>query len=182
MVTSPSSPFAAAVPVDRIRYNDQGLVPAIVQDHLDGTVLMMAWMNAESLRRTLDSGETWFWSRSRQEFWHKGETSGHLQYVKDIRYDCDSDALLVTVEQVGDIAGYDLHHILHPRHEALVPKVSAVIKAMQASGELDKLVKDGESGEDEVRRAEKSLDDTTHKYVAQIDELLKHKEAELLEV
>ncbi|PSN16343.1 bifunctional phosphoribosyl-AMP cyclohydrolase/phosphoribosyl-ATP diphosphatase, partial [filamentous cyanobacterium CCT1] len=104
MVTSSPSPLAAAVPVDRIRYNDQGLVPAIVQDHLDGTVLMMAWMNAESLQKTLDSGETWFWSRSRQEFWHKGATSGHVQKVRAIRYDCDSDALLVTVEQVGDVA------------------------------------------------------------------------------
>jgi phosphoribosyl-AMP cyclohydrolase / phosphoribosyl-ATP pyrophosphohydrolase len=93
-----------SVPIDRILYNDQGLVPAIVQDYLDGTVLMMAWMNAESLAKTLESGETWFWSRSRQEFWHKGATSGHQQKVKSIRYDCDSDALLVTVEQIGDIA------------------------------------------------------------------------------
>jgi phosphoribosyl-AMP cyclohydrolase / phosphoribosyl-ATP pyrophosphohydrolase len=93
-----------AVPIERIKYDERGLVPAIVQDYLDGTVLMMAWMNAESLQKTLDTGETWFWSRSRQEFWHKGATSGHLQHVKDIRYDCDSDALLVTVEQVGDIA------------------------------------------------------------------------------
>jgi phosphoribosyl-ATP pyrophosphohydrolase/phosphoribosyl-AMP cyclohydrolase len=104
MVTSPASPLATAVPVDRICYNDQGLVPAIVQDYLDGTVLMMAWMNAESLQKTLDSGETWFWSRSRQEFWHKGATSGHVQKVQSIRYDCDSDALLVSVEQRGDIA------------------------------------------------------------------------------
>lgn len=101
---SSSSSFATAIPVDRIRYNDQGLVPAIVQDHLDGTVLMMAWMNAESLQKTLDTGETWFWSRSRQEFWHKGATSGHVQRVQSIRYDCDSDALLVTVDQVGDVA------------------------------------------------------------------------------
>ncbi len=93
-----------AVPIDRIKYDERGLVPAIVQDYLDGTVLMMAWMNAESLQKTLDTGETWFWSRSRQEFWHKGATSGHLQHVKDLRYDCDSDALLVTVEQIGDIA------------------------------------------------------------------------------
>ncbi len=93
-----------AIPIDKIKYDDRGLVPAIVQDYLDGTVLMMAWMNAESLQKTLDTGETWFWSRSRQEFWHKGATSGHLQHVKDLRYDCDSDALLVTVEQVGDIA------------------------------------------------------------------------------
>ena len=92
------------VPVEAIRYNDQGLVPAIVQDYLDGTVLMMAWMNQASLRKTLETGETWFWSRSRQEFWHKGATSGNLQKVQTIRYDCDSDALLVTVEQIGDVA------------------------------------------------------------------------------
>ncbi|MFH7028035.1 MAG: bifunctional phosphoribosyl-AMP cyclohydrolase/phosphoribosyl-ATP diphosphatase HisIE [Heteroscytonema crispum UTEX LB 1556] len=93
-----------AIPVETIRYDERGLVPAIVQDYLDGTVLMMAWMNRESLLKTLESGETWFWSRSREEFWHKGETSGHIQKVRSIRYDCDSDALLVGVEQVGDIA------------------------------------------------------------------------------
>jgi phosphoribosyl-AMP cyclohydrolase / phosphoribosyl-ATP pyrophosphohydrolase len=92
------------IPVDAISYNDQGLVPAIVQDYLDGTVLMMAWMNRESLLKTIETGETWFWSRSRQEFWHKGATSGHLQKVQSLRYDCDSDALLVTVEQLGDVA------------------------------------------------------------------------------
>ncbi len=104
MPFSESTTFSQAIPVDEIRYNDQGLVPAIVQDYLDGTVLMMAWMNRESLQKTLETGETWFWSRSRQEFWHKGETSGHLQYVRSLRYDCDSDTLLITVEQVGDIA------------------------------------------------------------------------------
>jgi phosphoribosyl-ATP pyrophosphohydrolase/phosphoribosyl-AMP cyclohydrolase len=93
-----------AISLDKIRYNDQGLVPAIAQDYLDGTVLMMAWMSRESLEKTLQMGETWYWSRSRQELWHKGATSGHIQRVKSIRYDCDSDALLVTVEQLGDIA------------------------------------------------------------------------------
>lgn len=93
-----------SIPTDAIQYDDRGLVPAIVQDYLDGTVLMMAWMNQESLQKTLATGETWFWSRSRQEFWHKGATSGHTQKVKAVRYDCDSDALLVTVEQIGDIA------------------------------------------------------------------------------
>jgi phosphoribosyl-ATP pyrophosphohydrolase/phosphoribosyl-AMP cyclohydrolase len=93
-----------AIPLDKIRYNDQGLVPAIAQDYLDGTVLMMAWMSRESLEKTLETGETWYWSRSRQELWHKGAISGHIQRVKGIRYDCDSDALLVTVEQLGDIA------------------------------------------------------------------------------
>lgn len=92
------------VPLGQIKYNEQGLVPAIVQDYLDGTVLMMAWMNSESLSKTLATGETWFWSRSRQELWHKGATSGHLQKVQTIRYDCDSDTLLVIVEQLGDIA------------------------------------------------------------------------------
>ena len=92
------------IPVEEIRYDDRGLVPAIVQDYLDGTVLMMAWMNQESLQKTLETGETWFWSRSRQAFWHKGETSGHLQRVKSLRYDCDSDCLLITVEQLGDVA------------------------------------------------------------------------------
>ncbi|ACK71371.1 phosphoribosyl-ATP diphosphatase [Gloeothece citriformis PCC 7424] len=93
-----------AIPLEQIRYNEQGLVPAIAQDYLDGTVLMMAWMNKESLQKTLETGETWYWSRSRGELWNKGATSGHIQKVKSIRYDCDSDALLVTVEQIGDIA------------------------------------------------------------------------------
>ncbi|MBW4477047.1 MAG: bifunctional phosphoribosyl-AMP cyclohydrolase/phosphoribosyl-ATP diphosphatase HisIE [Tolypothrix brevis GSE-NOS-MK-07-07A] len=93
-----------SVPVEKIRYDDKGLVPAIVQDYLDGTVLMMAWMNRESLQKTLETGETWFWSRSRDNLWNKGATSGHLQKVRSIRYDCDSDALLIGVEQLGDIA------------------------------------------------------------------------------
>lgn len=101
--TESSSPNSA-IPIEQIRYNEQGLVPAIVQDYLDGTVLMMAWMNRESLLKTLETGETWFWSRSRDELWHKGATSGHLQKVRSLRYDCDSDALLVIVEQLGGIA------------------------------------------------------------------------------
>ena len=92
------------IPLAEIRYNEQGLVPAIAQDYLDGTVLMMAWMNRESLQKTIDTGETWYWSRSRQELWHKGATSGHIQKVRSLRYDCDSDALLVTIEQIGDVA------------------------------------------------------------------------------
>ncbi|NJK40625.1 MAG: bifunctional phosphoribosyl-AMP cyclohydrolase/phosphoribosyl-ATP diphosphatase HisIE [Acaryochloridaceae cyanobacterium SU_2_1] len=96
--------FITAIPVENIRYNEQGLVPAIVQDYLDGTVLMMAWMNSDSLQQTLTTGQTCFWSRSRQQLWPKGETSGHVQRVKSLRYDCDSDALLIGVEQVGDIA------------------------------------------------------------------------------
>ena len=97
-------PLANAVPLDKIRYNDQGLVPVIAQDYLDGTVLMLAWMNQEALAKTLATGQVWYWSRSRQELWHKGATSGHFQNLLGIRYDCDSDALLLTIEQKGDIA------------------------------------------------------------------------------
>ena len=96
--------FPQAIELEKIRYDERGLVPSIVQDYLDGTVLMLAWMNRESLQKTLETGETWFWSRSRAQLWHKGATSGHIQKVRSIRYDCDSDALLFSVEQMGDIA------------------------------------------------------------------------------
>ncbi|MBX3054789.1 MAG: phosphoribosyl-AMP cyclohydrolase [Caldilineaceae bacterium] len=82
-------------------YNEAGLIPAIVQDASTRQVLMMAWMNAESLRRTLEIGETVFWSRSRQEFWHKGATSGNTQRVVELRADCDGDTLLVLVAPAG---------------------------------------------------------------------------------
>jgi len=82
-------------------YNEAGLIPTIVQDASTHQVLMMAWMNAESLGRTLEIGETVFWSRSRQEFWHKGATSGNTQRVVELRADCDSDTLLVLVEPAG---------------------------------------------------------------------------------
>jgi phosphoribosyl-AMP cyclohydrolase len=84
-----------------IRYNADGLVPAIVQDHASGRVLMMAWMTAETLRSTLAEGRTVFWSRSRQEVWRKGETSGDVQYVRSAHYDCDGDVLLFVVDQQG---------------------------------------------------------------------------------
>ncbi|MBE9051795.1 bifunctional phosphoribosyl-AMP cyclohydrolase/phosphoribosyl-ATP diphosphatase HisIE [Nostocales cyanobacterium LEGE 11386] len=104
MLFTDSHSLPDSIPVENIRYDEQGLVPTIVQDYLDGTVLMMAWMSRDSLKKTLETGETWFWSRSRHELWHKGATSGHIQKVQSIRYDCDSDALLVGVEQVGDVA------------------------------------------------------------------------------
>ncbi|MFM7268359.1 MAG: bifunctional phosphoribosyl-AMP cyclohydrolase/phosphoribosyl-ATP diphosphatase HisIE, partial [Cyanobium sp.] len=78
-----------------------GLIPAIAQDWLDGAVLMVAWMNAEALRLTLHTGEAHYWSRSRRELWHKGATSGQLQRLRGLRYDCDADVLLLTVEQLG---------------------------------------------------------------------------------
>lgn len=84
-----------------LHWDDNGLIPAIVQDAETKQVLMMAYMNAESLARTVETGETVFWSRSRQGLWHKGETSGNVQRVRDIYYDCDGDTLLITVMPAG---------------------------------------------------------------------------------
>lgn len=84
-----------------LTYNDAGLIPAIAQDHKTGEVLMMAWMNSESLARTLETGRVTYWSRSRKAFWAKGETSGHVQMLKEMRVDCDRDCLLMQVNQVG---------------------------------------------------------------------------------
>lgn len=85
----------------QIRFDEDGLVPAVVQQHDTGEVLMVAWMNAESLELTRATGQTWFWSRSRQELWNKGATSGNTQEVKSIWYDCDGDTLLVKVDAAG---------------------------------------------------------------------------------
>ena len=85
----------------KLRFNKGGLIPAIIQDDKSKEVLMMAYMNLASLKKTLKMGKTCFWSRSRKEFWIKGMTSGHFQYVKNIYYDCDADVLLIKVQQVG---------------------------------------------------------------------------------
>jgi phosphoribosyl-AMP cyclohydrolase len=87
--------------VDELRFDDRGLLPAIVQDHETKDVLMLAWCDGEALKRTLESGTTWFWSRSRKEYWNKGATSGNTQKVVEVRYDCDLDAVLMVVEASG---------------------------------------------------------------------------------
>jgi phosphoribosyl-AMP cyclohydrolase len=87
--------------LEKLKFTSDGLIPAIIQDHSNGRVLMMAWMNEASLRKTIETGKTHFWSRSRQKFWMKGESSGHTQAVKDIAFDCDGDTLLIQVEQIG---------------------------------------------------------------------------------
>lgn len=84
-----------------LKYDDRGLIPVIAQDHETGDVLMLAWMNAAAVRQTLTSGRVTYWSRSRQAFWIKGETSGHLQHLVEMRLDCDRDCLLVLVRQIG---------------------------------------------------------------------------------
>ena len=90
--------------LDAVKWDDKGLVAAIAQDQASNEVLMLAWMNRESLQRTLATGDAHYWSRSRQALWKKGESSGHIQHVKELRLDCDGDAILMKVEQVGDVA------------------------------------------------------------------------------
>ncbi|MEE8638705.1 MAG: phosphoribosyl-AMP cyclohydrolase [Candidatus Margulisiibacteriota bacterium] len=87
-----------------IKFDEKGLVPVIAQDYKDGTVLMLAYMNKESLQKTLETKEMWYWSRSRKELWHKGDTSGNIQKVKELFYDCDADTILAKIEQVGGVA------------------------------------------------------------------------------
>jgi phosphoribosyl-AMP cyclohydrolase len=86
---------------DKLKFNSEGLIPAIIQEQSTGRVLMMAWMNRASLETTIKTGQTHFWSRSRQKFWMKGESSGHTQTVRDVAFDCDGDTLLIQVDQIG---------------------------------------------------------------------------------
>jgi len=90
--------------LDQVKWTDDGLVPTIAQDAETGRILMMAWMSPESLLMTAEKNEAVYWSRSRQKLWHKGESSGHIQKVKSIRLDCDSDVIVLQVEQLGGIA------------------------------------------------------------------------------
>lgn len=101
-----------------LKYNEAGLIPAIIQDAKSGVVLMMAYMNREALEKTLATGETWFWSRSRKTFWHKGESSGHVQRVREALYDCDRDTLLIKVEQRGAACHEGYFSCFHYRLES----------------------------------------------------------------
>ena len=87
--------------IERLRFDDAGLIPAIAQSHETRAVLMLAWMNADAVRETLTTGRVCYWSRSRQQLWRKGESSGHIQRLVELRFDCDSDALLLLVDQTG---------------------------------------------------------------------------------
>jgi len=99
-MTEQASPDIAAA-LDRARFDEKGLMPAIIQEDATGVVLMLGYMDREAMRRTLTEGRVTFWSRSRQEYWRKGDTSGHVQYVRGAALDCDGDTLLVRVEQIG---------------------------------------------------------------------------------
>lgn len=96
--------------LDKISWTAEGLVPVIVQESATGDIIMFAWMNREALQQTADGREAVYWSRSRNKLWHKGEESGHVQKVKEIRMDCDGDVLLISVEQTGGIACHTGRH------------------------------------------------------------------------
>ena len=96
--------------LDKVKWDANGLVPAIAQEALTGKVLMFAWMNRAALEQTVASGEAVYWSRSRRKLWHKGEESGHVQKVRELRLDCDEDVILLSVEQVGGIACHTGRH------------------------------------------------------------------------
>jgi phosphoribosyl-AMP cyclohydrolase len=96
--------------LSKVNWSADGLVPVVTQDATSNKVLMMAWMNPEALRLTVQTGEAHYWSRSRKKLWHKGEESGHVQKVKEIRLDCDEDVLLLAVEQVGGVACHTGRH------------------------------------------------------------------------
>ena len=100
-MTGPTSSVLDPAVAGRLRRDDRGLVAAVVQQNGTGEVLMVGWMDDEALHRTLTSGRATYWSRSRQEYWRKGDTSGNVQHVREVRLDCDGDALLVVVDQVG---------------------------------------------------------------------------------
>lgn len=155
-----------------LKYDERGLIPAIVQDVKSGTVLMLAYMNQESLEKTLQDGRTWFFSRSRQELWAKGESSGHVQKVQAIYYDCDADTLLVQVDQTG-VACHEGSFSCFSR--ALLEREEAVSEDWAVLSWLEDLVR-----EREIQRPEGSY--TTYLFEKGIDKILKKVGEESTEV
>lgn len=156
-----------------IRFNEQGLVPAIVQDAHSKEVLTLAYMNEQSLQKTLETKETWFYSRSRQQLWYKGETSGNVQKVVDVRYDCDADALLILVEPKGPACHTGeyscFHHRLNDEKPVATPNRFAILSV------LESLI-----AEREAKRPEGSY--TTYLFEKGIDKIAKKVGEEAAEV
>ncbi|HTX19612.1 MAG TPA: phosphoribosyl-AMP cyclohydrolase [Bacteroidota bacterium] len=116
--------------IDQLKFDEEGLIPAIAQDEKDGVVLMMAWMNRESLAKTLETRRATYWSRSRKKLWMKGEESGNIQEVKSIYVDCDADVVLLTVRQVGGAACHTGHRTCFYR------EITGVSEALKESGDI----------------------------------------------
>jgi len=169
---------------EKIKWDGQGLVPAIVQDAQSKEVLMLAYMNRESLKRTIDSGETWFWSRSRSELWHKGATSGHIQKVRALKYDCDGDTLLVLVDQTGPAChtgAYSCFHNGVPLANADGQEDSAAQEAKPAGSRFDILNKlEALIAQRDAERPEGAY--TTYLFEKGVDKILKKVGEEASEV
>ena len=127
---------------EKLKFTADGLIPAIVQEAKTGRVLMMAWMNRASLEKTLATGKTHFWSRSRQQFWMKGEESGHTQAVKDVSFDCDGDTLLIQVDQIG-AACHEGYH-------------SYFFRSIEGQGEAERITEPQQISPDKVYKPKKS--------------------------
>ncbi len=134
----PAALAALVALVAGLKFDAQGLVAAVIQDHADATVLMVGWMDAEAVRRTLTTGRTWFWSRSRREHWQKGETSGHRQYVRSVHADCDRDTLLVRVEQTGGACHTGARSCFQASLPAVQGSPVAAVPAAVPSGEAER--------------------------------------------
>ncbi|MBS2970568.1 bifunctional phosphoribosyl-AMP cyclohydrolase/phosphoribosyl-ATP diphosphatase HisIE [Metabacillus sp. KIGAM252] len=155
---------------DNIRFDEKGLVPAIVQDAVSKEVLTLAYMNEESLQKTIDSGETWFFSRSRNELWHKGATSGNTQSVTGLRYDCDKDALLVLVEPKGPACHTGSYSCFEKGEESKTPDNPFAILS-----DLERII-----AERDTERPEDSY--TTYLLTEGVDKILKKVGEEASEV
>jgi phosphoribosyl-ATP pyrophosphohydrolase/phosphoribosyl-AMP cyclohydrolase len=178
------------VKIDNLKFDQSGLIPAIVQDAKSREVLTLAYMNSESLARTIETEQTWFWSRSRNELWHKGETSGNTQRVVDIILDCDGDALVVLVEPAGpachtgarscfsnsnsasaDLSGLlDQLYALIKEREQLRPEDSYTTYLFNEG--LDKILK--KVGEESAETIVAAKNDSTSAFVSEVSDLLYH--------
>ncbi|ATF15864.1 bifunctional phosphoribosyl-AMP cyclohydrolase/phosphoribosyl-ATP diphosphatase HisIE [Brevibacillus sp. HB1.2] len=166
---------AEAFAVEKLRFDEKGLLPVIVQDAGSKTVLTLAYMNEESLQKSLETKETWFWSRSRQQLWHKGETSGHTQRIVSMRYDCDGDALVVMVEPNGPACHTGAYSCFS--QEVLTDTDEEPVQADRFAilGELEELI-----AAREAERPEGSY--TTYLFEKGVDKILKKVGEEAAEV
>ncbi|NQF13223.1 bifunctional phosphoribosyl-AMP cyclohydrolase/phosphoribosyl-ATP diphosphatase HisIE [Brevibacillus sp. HB1.3] len=166
---------AEAFAVEKLRFDEKGLIPVIVQDAGSKTVLTLAYMNEESLQKSLATKETWFWSRSRQQLWHKGETSGHTQRIVSMRYDCDGDALVVMVEPNGPACHTGAYSCFSQEVLTDTDDEPVQVDRFAILSELEELI-----AEREAERPEGSY--TTYLFEKGVDKILKKVGEEAAEV
>jgi phosphoribosyl-ATP pyrophosphohydrolase/phosphoribosyl-AMP cyclohydrolase len=164
--------------VDQIKWSADGLVPAVVQDALSKEVLMLAYMNEESLRKSLESGQTWFWSRSRNELWNKGATSGHTQQIVSLHYDCDGDTLLVKVQQNGPACHTGAYSCFYREGAGAAEKSTASQQEEDRFGPLSRL--EATIAQRDAERPEGAY--TTYLFEKGVDKILKKVGEETAEV